>query len=104
MSSRLSVMLLVSFAYLGAGPLRAGATEPAEEPEPRPGVVFVAGGIGGLDSVGRAAMHVFPRMGLPHEVHDFVWQHGTCRFLEDLQDTDYLVQRAAELAAPLPEL
>src|SRR5262245_26053712 len=74
----------------------AAATEP--EP-PKAGVVFVVGGIGGLDSVGRASVHVFPQMGLPHDVRDFVWQHGKCHFLKDLQDTAYLVEKAAELAA-----
>jgi pimeloyl-ACP methyl ester carboxylesterase len=76
---------------------RAGATDP--ELEPKPGVVFVVGGIGGLDSVGRAAVHVFPQMGLPHDIRDFVWQHGTGHFLKDLQDADYLVEKATELAA-----
>lgn len=75
---------------------RAGATEPEK---PKAGVVFVVGGIGGLDSVGRAAVHVFPQMGLTHDVRDFVWQHGTGHFLKDLQDTDYLVEKAADLAA-----
>jgi pimeloyl-ACP methyl ester carboxylesterase len=98
--SRLLVTLLVGVAPLiGLVATRTVAAEPAEsELETKPGVVFVVGGIGGLDSVGRAAMHVFPKMGLPHDVRDFVWQHGTGHFLKDLQDTDYLVDRAAELA------
>jgi len=100
MSLRIAVTVFVGIAGLALP--RAGATEPKPESdsslEPKPGVVFVVGGIGGLDSVGRAAVHVFPKMGLPHDVRDFVWQHGTGHFLKDLQDTDYLVERAADLA------
>jgi pimeloyl-ACP methyl ester carboxylesterase len=99
MPSPFAFTLLLGSAVL-AGSLQTSQAS-AKEPEPdvKPGVVFVLGGIGGLDSVGRAAVHVFPAMGLPHDIRDFVWQHGTGHFLQDLQDTDYLVERAAELAS-----
>jgi hypothetical protein len=89
-------MLIAAHGCVAGPEAVPGEGEPVDGP--KPGVVFVVGGIGGLDSVGRAAVHVFPKMGLPHDIRDFVWQHGTGHFLKDLQDTDYLVEKAEELA------
>jgi pimeloyl-ACP methyl ester carboxylesterase len=66
--------------------------------EPKPGVVFVVGGIGGIDPIGPLARLALPLAGVRHEVHDFIWTHGTGRWLRDLQDTRHLLVRAEELA------
>ena len=71
---------------------------------PRPGVVFVVGGIGGLEVFGLNARWVLPASGVAHEVRDFEWTHGSLRFLRDLQDTRHLLARAAELARQVNEI
>jgi pimeloyl-ACP methyl ester carboxylesterase len=68
------------------------------------GVVFIVGGIGGLDPLVLSARLALPAAGVPHEVREFDWTHGKCRFLRDLQDTRYLLQRAEELAAQIRTL
>src|SRR5262245_32112642 len=72
-------------------------------PAPR-GVVFLLGGIGGLDPLGLSARHALPRAGVPHELREFVWQHGKGKFLRDLQDTRHLRAKADELAAAVREV
>src|SRR5262249_4520602 len=37
------------------------------------GVVFIIGGVGGMDLLGPAAQWALPRAGIRHEVRDFVW-------------------------------
>jgi pimeloyl-ACP methyl ester carboxylesterase len=64
----------------------------------RPGVVFVAGGIGGLDPLQAWAPLALPWAGMPHEIRVFEWTHGKLRPLRDLQDTRYLEAKAEELA------
>lgn len=71
---------------------------PAQEPELKPGVVFVVGGIGGLDTVGHSALHALPRSGVKHEIRDFTWQHGKGHFFQDLEDLWHLKRRACDLA------
>ncbi len=66
--------------------------------EGRPGVVFVVGGIGGVDPLQTWAPVALPLAGVPHEVRVFEWTHGKLRMLRDLQDTRYLEEKAAELA------
>jgi pimeloyl-ACP methyl ester carboxylesterase len=80
--------LLVVLSVLCAAIARAPATEPDS------GVVYVAGGITGLDPLAACAHWVMPE----HEFHDFEWTHGKGRPLRDLQDTRNLEARAAELA------
>jgi pimeloyl-ACP methyl ester carboxylesterase len=75
---------------LAAGP--AGA-----DPGP-PGVVFVAGGIGGIDPLQVAAPLALPLAGVPHEVRVFEWTHGRGQLLRDLQDTRHLLAQADRLA------
>jgi pimeloyl-ACP methyl ester carboxylesterase len=72
----------------------------AEAPtaEPRPGVVFVVGGVGGVDPLQRWAEVALPLAGVPHEIRVFEWTHGKFHMLRDLQDTRYLQEKAAELA------
>jgi hypothetical protein len=69
-----------------------------EAPAGPKGVVFVAGGIGGLDPLQTWAPCALPWAGVPHEVTVFRWTHGVCRPLRDLQDTTYLLARGGELA------
>src|SRR5262249_16638386 len=64
----------------------------------KPGVVFIIGGVGGLDLLGPSARWILPHTGVRHEVRDFVWTHGFGRVLKDLQDNRYLLKKAAELA------
>jgi len=64
----------------------------------RPGVVFVAGGVGGVDPLQTSAPVALPLAGVPHEVRVFEWAHGKFHALRDLQDTRYLEEKAAELA------
>jgi pimeloyl-ACP methyl ester carboxylesterase len=84
---RVGVVLLL---VLGGG--RAAANPEAA------GVVFVLGGIGGLDPVQFTAPLALCCAGLPHEVRVFEWTHGKCRMLRDLQDTRYLCAQGARLA------
>src|SRR5437763_15938117 len=81
-------------------PLLAGAA-PGREPAPcprGPGVVFVAGGVGGVDPLGTWAGLVLPLAGVRHEVRDFVWTTGVGRLVRDVQDTDNLCRQADRLA------
>jgi pimeloyl-ACP methyl ester carboxylesterase len=64
----------------------------------RPGVVFVIGGIGGLDPLNFWVPLTLPRAGVPHEVRNFPWTHGKGRILRDLQDLRHLLGKGAELA------
>lgn len=66
--------------------------------QPRPGVVFVVGGIGGLDPLNLWVPLVLPHAGVPHELRNFHWTHGKCRLLRDLQDVRNLEQKGCELA------
>lgn len=76
-----------------------GAPPEGAAPSPRsPGVVFVVGGVGGIDPLGWSARRELPRVGVPHEIRDFSWSHGRGRFLQDLQDHEHLLRKAAELA------
>jgi hypothetical protein len=63
-----------------------------------PGVVFIVGGVGGWDLLPRSAELVLPLAGVPHKICDYEWSHGWGRILSDLQDTDHLARKAAELA------
>ncbi len=84
----------VLLSVLLVGP--AGAVDP---PQAKPGIVYVVGGVGGFDHVGRAAVKALPHVGVPHEIHDFVWTHGWGQMLKDLQDSEHLTRKAADLAA-----
>jgi pimeloyl-ACP methyl ester carboxylesterase len=92
------ILLLTLGALLG----RPGAGR-AEPPGPR-GVVFVAGGIGGLDPLQAWAPLALPWAGVPHEVRVFEWTHGKGRPLRDLQDTPHLLGRARQLAGLVLEV
>ena len=64
----------------------------------RPGVVFVVGGIGGMDPVNLWVPLTLPRAGVPHELRNFPWTHGKGRLLRDLQDVRHILAKGAELA------
>src|SRR5262249_27658437 len=55
-------------------------------------------GVGGIDPLGTAAKWALRQSGVPHEVRDFVWTHGTGSLLKDLQDTQHLMCKADDLA------
>ncbi len=65
---------------------------------PRPGIVFIAGGIGGLDPLQTWGPLAFEWSGVPHEVYVFEWTHGVCRPFLDLRDHDHLIAQATKLA------
>ncbi len=75
--------------------------KPAKESPPtppKPGVVFVVGGVGGWDTLPCSSRLVFPLAGVPHEIRDFVWTHGWGKFIRDLQDFRHAENKAEELA------
>ncbi len=67
-------------------------------PVDKSGVIFVVGGVGGIDFVGFASQWALPRAGVRHEIRDFVWTHGKGHLFRDLQDTQHCLQKAEELA------
>jgi pimeloyl-ACP methyl ester carboxylesterase len=62
------------------------------------GVVFVVGGVGGWDILGPASHWELPRVGIHHEIRDFVWTHGFGQPFKDLQDRHHLMRKAEDLA------
>ena len=90
-------IVLVLFATL----VLAGSVARAEAPATaaKPGVVFVVGGVGGVDPLQACAQMALPLTGTPHEIRVFEWTHGKLHMLRDLQDLRYLKDKAAELAA-----
>jgi pimeloyl-ACP methyl ester carboxylesterase len=74
------------------------AAADGESGPPRPGVVFVVGGIGGLDPLNLSAALTLPCAGVPHELRNFNWTHGVGRPFRDLQDLPHLLAKAGELA------
>ena len=74
-----------------------GASLRAQDEKP-PGLIIVIGGVGGLDFLGGAAQIGLPRVGIKHEIREFVWTHGWGRVFKDLQDTRHLSKKAEELA------
>jgi pimeloyl-ACP methyl ester carboxylesterase len=90
-------IVLVLFAALVFSCRAANCAEPVCDA--KPGVVFVVGGVGGVDPLQSWAQVALPVAGVPHEVRVFEWTHGKFRYLRDLQDTRYLKEKAAELAA-----
>lgn len=89
---------LAGLACLGQPP-EAGPSGPT-----RPGVVFVIGGVGGIDLLGWSACQALPRAGVLHEVRNVVWTHGRGRILKDLQDREHLLAMAGWLAGEVRRL
>lgn len=92
---RLAATLAVTVAC--AAPGSAASANDRESTATR-GLVFVVGGVGGIDPVGHVTQWALPRAGLNYEVRDFVWTHGFGQVLKDLQDTPYLLKKAKLLA------
>jgi pimeloyl-ACP methyl ester carboxylesterase len=90
------VLLLLGGAWMPT------AARTAEEPLP-PGIVFVVGGVGGLDPLQTFAPWALPRAGVPHQIELFTWTHGKCRPLRDLQDVRYLLAQADRLVEKVRE-
>jgi pimeloyl-ACP methyl ester carboxylesterase len=96
------LILLLAGSALLERPLEILAQTPARalpENAVAPGLVIVVEGIGGVDLIGASAGLAVRQAGLPHEVHHFVWTHGTGKLLRDLQDTQHVLKKAEELAA-----
>jgi pimeloyl-ACP methyl ester carboxylesterase len=89
---------ITGYSTIGSPCCQAGDKKP-EPPAAKPGVIFTAGGIGGLDILGASAQWALPHVGIHHEIRDFVWTHGWGHLFRDLQDTGHLLAKAEELAA-----
>src|SRR5260370_15220608 len=98
MIARRSVLLVLAVLANVCAAQFACADEHAGMAGVRPGVVVTVEGIGGVDQLPRNANTSLHKVGLPHEVRNFRWSHGTGRFLIDLQDTQHLIKKADELA------
>jgi pimeloyl-ACP methyl ester carboxylesterase len=81
---------VLASVFLAAGPSRAA--------DVKPGVVFVVGGAGGWDVLGKSARLAFGAGDVPHEIREFPWSHGFGRLLQDLQDWKHLQEKASALA------
>jgi pimeloyl-ACP methyl ester carboxylesterase len=68
-------------------------------PPETPGLVIVVGGIGGVEIIAPGLRWLLPHLGVHHEVRNFVWTHGTGKFMQDLQDAPHVIEKANELAA-----
>lgn len=90
-------MLLTTVLWIAALPGQLAAPVPPLKTS-NSGVVFVVGGIGGMDPLNLWAPFILPRMGVPHELRNFTWTHGKGRLLRDLQDARHLQVKAGELA------
>jgi pimeloyl-ACP methyl ester carboxylesterase len=98
LSGRIVLTLLVGFCWYG----RLPAAPPTETT--KGGVVFLVGGIGGIDFIALSARLALPRAGVPHELRELTWCHGTGRFLRDLQDTRHVLSKAEELAGAVRQV
>jgi pimeloyl-ACP methyl ester carboxylesterase len=76
----------------------APVVEPQQVPPAPCGVVFVVGGVGGVDPLGPSSHWALPKAGVPHELRDFDWTHGVGHPLRDLQDIRHVNAKADELA------
>src|SRR6266571_9149231 len=88
-------LCLAAFSEAGLGQQQV-TSEPESSGDK--GVVFVVGGVGGWDILGPASQWELPRVGIHHEVRDFVWTHGFGQPFKDLQDAPHLRRKADELA------
>jgi pimeloyl-ACP methyl ester carboxylesterase len=97
-SSRWRAVIFLWVLFFGSL-LTLRAAEPS-----MPGVIYVVGGVGGLDPIQLAAPFTLPKAGVPHRIEVFEWTHGKCRLLRDLQDTRYLLGQADRLADAVREV
>jgi hypothetical protein len=96
------LVILVVMATLGLGAAQTpqGSAAPTKKPAQleKPGVIFIVGGVGGIDLVGFVSRWTLPRAGVRHEIREYVWTHGKGHLFRDLQDTQHCIQKADELA------
>jgi Serine aminopeptidase, S33 len=104
-SVRFVLVTLTVFGFAPAAPSAppARATAAADQ-QPKPGVIIVVCGIGGIDFVGLSSQWALPRAGVRHEIREFPWTHGKGRLLRDLQDTQHCLRKADELAAEVHKI
>ena len=69
----------------------------------KPGVVFIAGGAGGIMNLSGFTKWALRQVDSQHEVRDFNWTHGKGRVVRDIQDIRHLVEKANELAEQIME-
>ena len=103
MLSRKSPAVLL-LAVVGATTLVSQPVVRAVDPPSDKGVVFVVGGVGGWDILGPASQWELPRVGIHHEVRDFIWTHGFGQPFKDLQDTPHVRRKADELAEEIRKI
>lgn len=87
-------VVLLAGGIMDGGLLRAESPCLAE----RSPLVFVIGGVGGLENLEISMRWAAQHAGIPCEVRDFDWTHGKGHFFKDLQDTQNHAQKTAELA------
>lgn len=63
----------------------------------KPGVVFIAGGAGGIMNLAGFTRWALRQVDSKHEVREFEWTHGTGRVVRDIQDIRHLAAKADEL-------
>jgi pimeloyl-ACP methyl ester carboxylesterase len=71
-----------------------------EEERPR-GLVFVIGGVGGLDLCGFGLRRAVKAARLPYAVEGVIWSHGFGRWYSDLSDVAHLDRQAERVAASI---
>jgi pimeloyl-ACP methyl ester carboxylesterase len=62
------------------------------------GVVFAVDGVGGFQPLGATAHLVLPWVGVEHEIREFAWARSKGHLVRDVQDTERLLEKAAELS------
>jgi pimeloyl-ACP methyl ester carboxylesterase len=92
------VVLAMLAGWLLVVPVEVHGQKRGKQPRTPKGIVYVVGGIGGIDTMPGSAKFFLPRAGVDHEIVNFVWTHGWGRLLSDLQDTKHVVRKADELA------
>ncbi len=94
MPSDLFGIVLCSAAVLGSGQLHAESPCLSE----RSPVVYVIGGVGGLENLEMSMQWAVQHAGVNCEIRGFDWTHGKGHIFKDLQDTQNHAQKTAELA------
>lgn len=101
--SILRMMMILS--YLGIFLVdKSQAADERRGKETPPGVVFVVGGVGGFDLLSSGAQAMLPKVGVKHEIRDFVWTHGKGKYFRDLQDHRHMHQKAQDLATQIRQI
>jgi hypothetical protein len=99
-----SGLILLFLSSAAAAPKERDERKHTPNPGSGTGIVFVVGGVGGLDPLGISAQWMLPRAGVHHEVREWIWTHGAGHFIKDLQDEPYLLRKASELSNEILEI